>query len=137
MRLKFLVVLLVVFGSLLLSTVPVLAALQNDGYPHYGKDGACNDHVSNPERLGSATPQTFTLCQGSSGATSWFAAVYKVGASTPSCTYGSQSSPYTASSPQSFNPPCSLGTGTYKAYIYFWVGNSQMMTHCDQYFTVP
>jgi len=120
----------------LLPTIPTLAAVPSDGYPHYGKNLACNDHVSNPQPLGAATPRKFTLCQGTSGATSWFAAVYKLNTSTPACTYGSQSAPITASSPQTYN--CNnLTNGTYRAYIYYWVGNSQMMTKCDQYFTVP
>jgi hypothetical protein len=125
--------LFILVGSLL--SAPVFAAFPSDGYPHYGKALACNDHVSNPQPLGAATPQKFTLCKGTSGATSWFAAVYKINTGTPACTYGSQSQPITASSPQTYN--CNLPAGTYRAYIYYWVGSSQMMTKCDQYFTVP
>ena len=128
--------LMVVLGGFMLFATPAqLLAVQSDGYPHYAKATDCVNHVSNPEKLGAAGTKTFILCQGSSGATSWFANVYLRGASTPVCSYGSQSQPYTASSPQTFT--CPLNNGTYQAYIYFWVGNSQMMTHLDQYFTVP
>jgi hypothetical protein len=111
-----------------------LSAVPTDGYPHYASTTNCSgNHVSNPERLGTTKPQKFNLCQGSSGATSWFAGV-KQGTTTV-CIYGSLSQPYIATSPQSFT--CPLNTGTYKGYIYYWVGSSQMMTHLDQYFTVP
>ena len=127
----------VLFGGFLLfgcsTSTFTLSAIPNDGYPHYAKNGVCVDHVGNPERLGTATPKRFTMCQANSGATSWFAAV-KQGTTTV-CPFGSLSQPYIASSPQSFN--CTLANGTYKAFIYYWVGSSQMMTHLDQYFTVP
>lgn len=134
MRLKIIATFLFAVAGFLL-TIPALAAFPSDGYPHYGKNLACNDHVSNPQALGAATPQKFTLCKGTSGATSWFAAVYRTTGGNPVCTYGSASSPYTPSSPQTYN--CNLGSGVYRAYIYYYVGNSQLMTKCDQYFTVP
>jgi hypothetical protein len=128
-------------GFLLFGCSPTtftLSAIPNDGYPHYAKTTNCTgDHVSNPEKLGTTQPQMLNLCKGNSGTTSWFAAVYS--GLTPVCYYGSQSRPYKVSNPQpqSQSFPCTLSTGAYKGYIYYWVGSSQMMTHLDQYFTVP
>jgi hypothetical protein len=127
------------------SPAPLFAnPIPNDGNPHYAKwvspSGACVDHVAtptSPEHVPAS--YTFTMCQGSSGATSWFAEVWKYpsGANdVPVCTWGDASHMVTATTPQTF--PCNLPAGTYKAWIHYYVGNNGTLMHaCDAYFKQP
>jgi hypothetical protein len=110
----------------------------NDTYPHFGKlNGGCaaGTHMDNLESIGNS-PQTFTLCAQSSGATAWQAEIRTTGGVSV-CSF-----PYTTNngnpvtSPQTFS--CSINNnGYYKGYIYYWVGESVMMSHLDQYFKKP
>ena len=105
----------------------------NDSYPHFGKiNGGCasGTHVDNPESIGNPQ-QTFTLCVRNSGATAWQADI-KTTTGTTVCSF-----PYTpVTSPKTFQ--CNIpANALYKGYIYYWVGDSVMMTHVDQYFRKP
>lgn len=130
---------IVMLGGLWLfsSPAPLFAqGLPNDGNPHYAQNQVCVNHVTNPQPIGTTTPQIFTMCQVTSGATSWYATITPKFSTTPVCTFGSKNAPVTATSPQTF--PCTITTnGSYKGTIFFYVGPSQLMTTYDYYFTVP
>lgn len=127
-----------VSGLLSLSNPDLLSAsvFPNDAYVHYGKDSStCNEHMDNLQ----LPPQSnFVLCRRNSGATSWYAAVYKKDAASPTCTYGSSQNPQTVPANGVKPFPCPINTpGVYRAYVYWYVGNSILMTKCDQWFRKP
>ena len=133
---RFVAVSVMLVGLLLLySPAPLFASsFPNDAYPHFGKkDGGCatGTHVDNPESIGNPN-QTITLCAQNSGATAWQADIRTTGGVSV-CNF-----PYTTpvTSPQTFS--CTINNnGSYRGYIYYWVGESVMMTHLDQYFKKP
>lgn len=140
---RFVAVSVMLVGLLLLSSpAPLFAtAIPNDGVPHYAKwvspSGACVDHVATPTSPEHVPANyTFTMCQGSSNATSWFAEIVAYPSGTLVCHLGDASNMVAASSLQTF--PCNLPAGTYKAWIHYYVGNNGTLMHaCDAYFKQP
>lgn len=127
---RFLILGVMLGGLLFLCNPDPLFALSHDTYPHFVQGGACSAHMVSPQSIGNS-PQTFTLCKGGSGATHWQADIRNLSNVTV-CSF-----PYTAvTSPQTF--PCNIAAnGYYKGYVYWWVGDSIMMQHIDQYFRKP
>ena len=119
----------------LYSPAPLLAGFPSGPDAHFGKGGVCQDHVGSLEVL---TPQIFTLCRVNSGATKWFAEIIKSTGGSAVCTYGTVNAPILVPSGGTQVIPCgALATGSYRGYIYWWVGSSIMMTVSDQYFKKP
>jgi hypothetical protein len=133
-RLKIGCVSMWLIGWLFLSFSSVFAIqFPNDSYVHYSKDGStCNEHMDNFQVI----PQpNLVLCKRNSGATTWFAMVYLFGAYNPVCVFGSSQFPQIVpvSGIQSFSCPITV-KGNYKAYVYWRVGGSQLMSSFDQWF---
>jgi hypothetical protein len=130
-----LVVIMVLWGCLLIFYKPVpinAASFPNDQYPHFGKAGACNEHMDNPTNVGIGS-YTFSLCKRNSAATVWAAEIKKYYSPyTVVCSYPQQ----TVASPATFS--CTLpANGWYKGYLYWWEDGSIMMTEIDIKYVKP
>ena len=120
-------------GSLLLQYDPASA----DTMAHFGRNSECQ-HMLNPTSLVPAPPaQTFRLCRGTSGATSWAAIIVK-NAVPPQ-------PPMTVCTRSTVNVPpngmteftCNIsGPGTYKGTVTYYVGGYPF-THLDYTWKIP
>lgn len=119
---------------------PVFAAsFPDDTNVHFaaaGGVGMCtnsNGHMNDYQPI--VTPQVFTLCQKQSGATQWSFDIRNYSTDTLACSFPLA----TASAAAIFNcntttPKQVIPVGTYKGYVYWYVGGSTLMTAIDQRF---
>lgn len=110
------------------------AGWPNDTNAHFGSNGACaNGHMLTGELMGVPPNQTFALCVGQSGATTWYGEIRNYNGSVIVCSSGSFTS-VGSSGQMTFQ--CNISqTGYYKGYVYWQVtGSSQTMNHIDYYF---
>jgi hypothetical protein len=104
----------------------------SDSMPHYG-NGGCSSHMVNPTHT-TASPYTFYVCQGTSGATNWTTYLTNrvTGVKVSGCGFTNHAVP--APGYETF--VCTVPAGTYTATISYTVpGNS--FVHTDSYYISP
>ncbi len=123
-----------IISGLLISAGP--AAGGADSNAHYATGNNCSTHVNTPTHYYQGATYTFYLCQTASGATLWQSQILDANNNTiTTCTPAPPYNQMTALGPTLQSITC---TGlplavTVKAKVLWYVGNSPLMEHIDNF----